>query len=301
MDADRKTPVQWDPEAGVSLTGQTLGGRYSVGPRVGTGGMAHVYSARDTESGGKVAIKVLLPQLASDPAHVERLRREAIIAMRLDHPNVCRIMAMGETPEGHLYLVMPFLLGEPLTEYESRVGLLPVHGGVVLLMQICQGLEHAHGLHILHRDLKPENIMLLADSSIAEGIRAVVMDFGVAKVLQEDPELQKLTKSGLIMGTPEFMSPEQVLGRELDARSDLYGVGVLAFEMFTGVLPFEGKSPQEIALARLKTQPLRLRSVRPELPEALETVLARALAQKPADRYQSMGELRAALARSAPP
>jgi serine/threonine-protein kinase len=191
---------------------------------------------------------------------------------------------------------MPLLVGELLAEYEDRLGPLPVNGGIALLMQICRGLEHAHGLHILHRDLKPENIMLLADDAILEGVRAVVMDFGVAKVLQEDPELQKLTKSGLIVGTPEFMSPEQVSGRDLDGRSDLYGVGVLAFEMFTGRLPFEGKSPQEIALARLKVEPLRLRWIRPELPETLEAVIAQALAQKPADRFQSMADLRVALA-----
>jgi serine/threonine-protein kinase len=294
------TPLQWDPAAGVGLGGQTLGGRYDVGRRVGTGGMAHVYHARDTEAGGEVAIKVLLPQLASNPLHVERLRREAAIAMRLDHPNVCRIVAMGETPEGHLYLVMPFLEGEPLAVYEDRVGPLRVDGGVLILVQICQGLAHAHALHVLHRDLKPENIMLVTDSTLAGGIRAVVMDFGIAKVLQEDPELQRLTRSGVNMGTPEFMSPEQVLGKELDGRSDLYGVGVLAFEMFTGRLPFEGKSPQEISLARLKGEPLRLRWLRPELPESLETVIARALAQKPEDRYQSMEELRAALAAVTP-
>jgi eukaryotic-like serine/threonine-protein kinase len=232
--------------------------------------------------------------------HVARLRREASIAMRLDHPNVCRIMAVGETPAGHLYLVMPYLEGEPLVAYEDRVGPLSVAGGVLLLMQICKGLGHAHDLHVLHRDLKPENIMLVADSTLPEGIRAVVMDFGIAKVLQDDPEIQRLTRSGVVMGTPEFLSPEQVLGNDLDGRSDLYGVGVLAFEMFTGKLPFQGNSPQEITLARLRTEPFRLRWIRPELPEALENVISRALARKPEDRYQSMEELRTALAAVTP-
>jgi eukaryotic-like serine/threonine-protein kinase len=300
MESERKTPLQWDPEAGASLAGQTLGGRYQVERRVGTGGMAHVYHARDTETGDEVAIKVLLPQLASDLVHVARLRREASIAMRLDHPNVCRIMAVGETPAGHLYLVMPYLEGEPLVAYEDRVGPLSVAGGVLLLMQICKGLGHAHDLHVLHRDLKPENIMLVADSTLPEGIRAVVMDFGIAKVLQDDPEIQRLTRSGVVMGTPEFLSPEQVLGNDLDGRSDLYGVGVLAFEMFTGKLPFQGNSPQEITLARLRTEPFRLRWIRPELPEALENVISRALARKPEDRYQSMEELRTALAAVTP-
>jgi len=278
----------------ISLTGQTIGGRYCIEHRVGQGGMAHVYFARDLESNSEVAIKVLLPQLVIDPASVERLRREAVIAMRLKHPNVCPIIDMGETPEGHLYLVMPFLPGEPLTMREVRQGPLPVSEGIPLLIDVCRGLEHAHGLHILHRDLKPENVMLVPDRDVVGGIRAVVMDFGLAKVLREDPEIQKLTRSGIVLGTPEFMSPEQLLGRDLDGRSDLYATGVLAFEMFTGRIPFEGTNTQEIALARLKGEPLRLRTVQAELPEKLEAVITRALAQNPADRYQSMHELSAA-------
>ena len=280
----------------MSLTGQTLGGRYCLEHRVGEGGMAHVYFARDLESDREVAIKVLLPQLAGDSPSVERLRREAVIAMQLGHPNVCPIIAVNETPEGHIYLVMPFLPGEPLIIHQARHGPWPVSDGIPLLIQVCQGLGHAHGLQILHRDLKPENVMLVPDGDAAGGFRAVVMDFGLAKVLREDPELQKLTRSGIVLGTPEFMSPEQLLGYELDPRSDLYATGVLAFEMFTGRIPFEGKNIQEVALARLKGVPLRLRSVQPELPETLETVIARALAQNPDDRYQSMEELSAGFA-----
>ena len=286
----------WDGAGDMSLTGQTLGGRYAIERRVGEGGMAHVYFARDLESGREVAIKVLLPQLTSDSPSVERLRREAVIATQLDHPNVCPIIAVNETPEGHLYLVMPFLPGEPLIVHQARRGPWPVSDGIPLLIQVCQGLGHAHGLQILHRDLKPENVMVVPGRDAAEGFRAVVMDFGLAKVLREDPELQKLTRSGIVLGTPEFMSPEQLLGYELDPRSDLYATGVLAFEMFTGRIPFDGKNLQEVALARLRGPALRLRSVRPELPETLETVIARALAQNPDDRFQSMEELRAGFA-----
>jgi eukaryotic-like serine/threonine-protein kinase len=279
----------------MSLTGQTLGGRYRIEGRLGEGGMAYVYLARDLESDGEVAIKVLLPQLTGEPAAVERLRREAVIAMRLDHPNVCPILGVGETPEVPIYLVMPYLAGEPLTMRECREGPLSVDEGIPLLLQICRGLEHAHGLQILHRDLKPENVMLVPNRDDAAGsVRAVVMDFGLAKVLRDEPGLVKLTRTGLTLGTPEFMSPEQVFGKPLDGRSDLYALGVLAFEMFTGRVPFEGKSPQEIALARLKQEPLRLRALRPELPATLETVIGRALARDPADRFQSMGELSAA-------
>lgn len=282
-----------------SLTGQTIGGRYRIEHRVGAGGMAHVYFARDLESDGEVAIKVLLPQLASDPESVERLRREAVLAARLEHPSVCAITDMGETPEGHLYLAMPFLPGEPLAMRQAR-GALPVSEAIPLLVQVCHGLGHAHELEILHRDLKPENIMLVPDSGAAGGTRAVVMDFGLAKVVREEPNLQKLTRSGIVLGTPEFMSPEQLYGRDLDGRSDLYSTGVLAFEMLTGRIPFEGRSVQEVALARLKSPPLRLRAVRPELPEPLEIAIARALAMKPEDRFQSMEELGAAFASVTP-
>ena len=280
----------------MSLTGQTLGGRYRIEGRLGQGGMAYVYLARDLESDGEVAIKVLLPQLTGEPAAVERLRREAVIAMRLDHPNVCPILSVGDTPEVPIYLVMPYLAGEPLTMLEVRQGPLSVGEGIPLLLQICRGLEHAHGLQILHRDLKPENVMLVPDRDAAGSVRAVVMDFGLAKVLRDEPGLVKLTRTGLTLGTPEFMSPEQVFGKPLDARSDLYALGVLAFEMFTGRVPFEGKSPQEVALARLKREPLRLRDLRAELPATLETVIGRALAREPADRFQSMAELSAAFA-----
>ncbi len=275
---------------------EALRDRYLFERELGRGGMATVYLAQDLEHGRQVALKVLLPELLPDTGSVERLRREAVIAMRLDHPNVCPILGVGETPERSIYLVMPYLPGESLTHHETRKGPLPVAEGIPLLVQICRGLEHAHGLQILHRDLKPENVMLVPDTSVAGGIRAVVLDFGFAKVLREEAELVKLTRTGLVLGTAEFMSPEQIRGRPLDGRSDVYALGVLAFEMFTGRLPFEGKSPQEMMLARFKTEPLKLRALRPELPAKLEAVIGRALAIDPADRFQSMKELGAAFA-----
>ena len=275
---------------------EALRDRYRLERELGRGGMATVYLAQDLEHGRQVALKVLLPELLRDPESVERLRREAAVATRLDHPNVCPILSVGETPERSIYLVMPYLPGEPLTHHEVRKGPLSVAEGIPLLLQICRGLEHAHALQILHRDLKPENVMLVPDTGVAGGIRAVVLDFGLAKVLREEAELVKLTRTGLVVGTAEFMSPEQIRGRPLDGRSDLYAVGVLAFEMFNGRLPFEGKSPQEMMLARFKVEPLRLRALRPELPAKLEAVIARALAVDPADRFQSMKELGVAFA-----
>jgi serine/threonine protein kinase len=280
----------------TSLTGQTLGDRYLISRRLGEGGMSYVYLARELGSGRELAVKVLSPKLSRDPSSVERLRREAAIAMRLDHPNVCRILGFGETAHPLIYLVMPYLAGEPLSDHEIRCGPLSAADGIPLLLQMCRGLEHAHALHIVHRDLKPENVMLVPDRTVPGGTRAVVMDFGLAKERTAEPEVVKLTQTGIVLGTPEFMSPEQIRGKPLDGRSDVYAVGVLAFEMFTGRLPFAGKTPQEMMLARLKGEPLRLRAVRPELPAKLEEVIAKSLAVEPAERHQSMGELGAALA-----
>ncbi len=256
--------------------------------------MAYVYLAEDLETGTEVAVKILTPRLNRDPLSIERLRREAAIAMRLDHPNVCRILRVGETTDKLMYLVMPYLPGEPLSEAESRRGPFPVAEGIAILVQMCRGLQHAHALQIVHRDLKPENIMLVPDETGPFGRRAVVMDFGLAKERRADPELAKLTQTGIVLGTPEFMSPEQIRGKPLDGRSDVYAVGVLAFEMFTGRLPFEGRNPQEAMMARLKAQPLRLRAVREDLPPRLETVIMKALSVLPEERYASMMDLAAA-------
>ncbi|HEX5387050.1 MAG TPA: protein kinase [Gemmatimonadales bacterium] len=286
----------------TSLTGQVLDGRYQITRRLGEGGMSYVYLAQAIGDGRAVAVKVLTPRLSRDPGSVERLRREASIAMRLDHPNVCPILRVGETPDGLLYLVMPYLEGEALSDVETRRGPLSPAEGIPLLVQMCRGLQHAHELQIVHRDLKPENIMLVPDRAAAEQpgaalrTRAVVMDFGLAKERRAGPEVVKLTATGIVLGTPEFMSPEQIRGKPLDGRSDVYSLGVLAFEMFTGRLPFSGKTAQEAMLARLKGGPQRLRAVRPELPSKLDAIIARALEIRPDDRYASMNEMSDALA-----
>ena len=279
----------------TTLAGQTLDRRYRVGKRLGEGGMSYVYRAEEIETGRQVAVKILLPRLSRDPASVERLRREATIATRLDHPNVCPILRLGETGDRLIYLVMPFLDGEPLSEHETRRGPFPVNEGVSLLVQICQGLQHAHELQIIHRDLKPENVMLVPQQGEPQEYRAVVMDFGLAKERRAGAEVAKLTATGIVLGTPEFMSPEQIRGKPLDGRSDVYALGVLAFELFTGQLPFPGKSAQETMIARLRGTPAKLRDVRPELPVKLEAVLLKALAIDPAERFGSMSEMAHAL------
>jgi serine/threonine protein kinase len=279
------------PTALGSLTGQVLDQRYQINRKLGEGGMSYVYQAQEIDTGKSVAVKILIPRLSRDPASVERLRREATIATRLNHPNVCPILRLGETTDRLIYLVMPYLEGEPLSEHETRRGPFPLAEGIPLLVQVCQGLGHAHELQIIHRDLKPENVMLVPDPEVPTGFRAVVMDFGLAKERKAGPDVVKLTATGIVLGTPEFMSPEQIRGKPLDGRSDVYALAILAFELFTGQLPFTGKSAQETMIARLRGAPLPLRAVRGDLPAKLEAVLAKALSVNPGDRYGSMAEL----------
>jgi len=269
-----------------------MDGRYQMEMRVGEGGMAYVYRAKDRETGRTVAVKVLMSRLTGDQEAVARLRREAQVAMRLDHPNVCGILAWGEAG-GMPYLVMPFLDGETLSRRETRHGPMPASLAVLFLRQLCRGLHHAHTAGVLHRDLKPENVMLVTEESGAE--RAVVMDFGLAKESVAGPEVMKLTATGIVLGTPEFMSPEQIRGQPLDSRSDIFALGVLGFELLAGRLPFEGKTGQETMLAHLTGQPVRLRQVNPALPEWLEQVIARSMAHRPEERFDSMQDFEEAL------
>src|SRR6059036_3842858 len=281
----------------ATLSGQTLDARYQVTKKLGEGGMSYVYLAKEVATTHEVAIKVLSPKLATDRSSVQRLRREAGLAMRLDHLNVCRILRLGESEDGLIYLVMPFLNGELLADREVKGGPMSLAAGVDVLRQVCAGLHHAHELQIVHRDLKPENIMLVAEDNGRD--RAVVMDFGLAKERRADPAIAKLTATGIILGTPEFMSPEQIRGKALDARSDIYALGIVAFEMFTGKLPFQGRNAQEMMIARLRGGPIPLRQMRPELPAALEKAIAKALETNPESRYSTALEFADALSADA--
>jgi eukaryotic-like serine/threonine-protein kinase len=276
-----------------TLTSQRIDNRYEVVRRLGEGGMSYVYEAKDLTRGETIAIKILSPKLSADKNSVQRLRREAGLAMRLEHPHVCKILRLGETEDGLIYLVMPYLKGELLSDREVKVGPMPVAMGVEWLAEICSGLHHAHQLNIVHRDLKPENVMLVPAPDGRD--KAVVMDFGLAKENRADAALAKLTATGIILGTPEFMSPEQIRGRPIDARSDIYALGIVAFEMFTGKLPFQGRSAQEMMIARLRGKPATLRQYRADFPAALEAVLMRSMAAEPDDRPQTALEFGRAL------
>lgn len=283
-------------DAAATLSDQVLDGRYQVVRRLGEGGMSFVYEAIDITSQQSVAVKVLSPKLASDKNAVERLRREAGLAMRLQHPHACPILRLGETEDGLIFLVMPYLRGELLSDVEARIGPMEPEQGIELLVQMCAGLHHAHALHIIHRDLKPENVMVVKDD--AGAMKAVVMDFGLAKDNRMADGAQKLTATGIVLGTPEFMSPEQVRGKEIDPRSDVYALAIVAFEMFTGQLPFDGRTPQEMMVARLRGTPVPLRRYRPEMPSKLEKVLLKAMDVEPANRYPDVLQFGEALAQS---
>ena len=283
----------------TNLVGQVLDGRYRIERKVGEGGMSFVYLASDVAAPARYAIKILSPSLARDENAMARLRREAGLGIRLEHPNVCHIMRLGETEDGLVYVVMPFLEGELLSDREQRLGEIPLADAAKFARDIAAGLHVAHQLSIVHRDLKPENIMIAPDGMGGE--RAVVMDFGLAKERHAGPELAKLTATGIVLGTPEFMSPEQLRGRPLDGRTDVYSLGLVVFEMLTGKLPFAGRTQQEMMIARLRGDPLPMREVRPDLPvpDGVERVLRKALARDVADRHQTAPEFALALEQAA--
>ena len=277
------------------LAGQLLADRYHVGHKVGEGGMSVVYVARDQVTGEKVAIKVLSASLGRDATAMARLRREAELAGQLAHPNVAHIMRLGETADGLVFVVMPFLDGELLCDRIYHERQVALRTAVRFVSDIAAGLHHAHLLGIIHRDLKPENVMLCRDAGGAE--HAVVMDFGLAKQRRMGREARKLTATGIVLGTPEFMSPEQIRGKPLDPRTDIYSLGLVTCEMLTGQLPFVGETQQEIMIARLTGDPAALGQLRPDLrfPAAVEAAIARSLDREPRARFATAPEFAAAL------
>jgi serine/threonine-protein kinase len=293
-DAGADTPAVVD--AAPTLIGQTLDDQYEIVRKVGEGGMSSVYLARDRSTRERRAIKVLSPALSQDANAMERLRREASFGMRLAHPNVCHIIQLGETADGLVYVVMPFIEGEILSDRTHRLGQISVEETARLVTDVSAGLYLAHGLEIIHRDLKPENVMVCRQPNGTE--YGVVMDFGLAKERKAEGELRKLTATGIILGTPAFMSPEQLRGKPIDTRSDIYALGLMTYEMLTGRLPFQGRTQQEMVIARLRSEPIPLREARPDLdlPAVVERVLVKAMQRLPDDRYQNAIEFANAFA-----
>jgi serine/threonine-protein kinase len=252
--------------------------------------MGQVYLGEHVKMGRRSAIKVMNPQMVHDPDAVARFNREASNASRITHPNVCAIYDFGETPDGVIYLAMEFIEGEPLTDVIQRDGALPVPRAARIFQQVADALHAAHDLGIVHRDLKPDNIMVSRGRDGADVVK--VVDFGIAKAVGGDEAGQKVTKTGLVVGTPEFMSPEQLAGDKVDGRSDLYALALVFFQMLTGRLPFEAETVQETMIKRLTDDPAQLAATRPDLafPAGLQPVFDSALTRSPGDRYQTVAK-----------
>ncbi len=282
----------------ANMVGQVLDGRYRIVKKLGEGGMSFVYLAHDVAADIRYAIKILSPALSQDANAMARLRREAALGMRLEHPNICHIVRLGETEDGLVYVVMPYVNGEILADRNHRAGNISLADTVRWVTEISSGLQLAHSLKIIHRDLKPENIMICKGADDVE--HAVVMDFGLAKERKAGAELAKLTATGIILGTPEFMSPEQLRGKPLDGRTDVYSLALMTYEMLTGQLPFEGRTQQEMMIARLRSEPVPIRQKSPGLnfSEAVEKVLLKGMARSADDRYPTAPEFAQALAQA---
>jgi serine/threonine protein kinase len=279
--------------SGDDIIGSVIADRYHVIRKLGEGGMGQVYLAEHVKMGRMSAIKVMTPSLVHDADAVGRFNREAANASRINHPNIAAIYDFGETSDGLIYLAMEFVEGESLTKLCEALGAMPAPRAAEIARQVAGALEAAHERGIVHRDLKPDNIMISRGRDGADLVK--VVDFGIAKAAEGAG--QKVTRTGLVVGTPEYMSPEQLTGDTLDGRSDLYALALVTFNMLTGMLPFTGQTTQEALLKRLTDRPLSLAEARPDLywPPALQAVLDRALSRLASDRYQHASEFGAAI------
>jgi serine/threonine-protein kinase len=269
---------------GTDLIGTIVADRYHILKKLGEGGMGQVYLAEHVKMGRKSALKVMHPGMKSDVDAVSRFNREAANASRIAHPNVAAVYDFGETPDGIIYLAMEFIDGPPLTSVVELQGALPPQRAADIVRQTAEALAVAHDMGIVHRDLKPDNIMIARTRDGRDLVK--VVDFGIAKAAGN--EAQKVTKTGLVVGTPEYMSPEQLSGDKLDGRSDIYSLALVAFNMLTGTLPFPSDSQQESMIMRLTDRPKSLTDMMPDRvwPADVQSVMDKALERDANARYQ---------------
>ena len=271
-----------------------LGKDYEVLALLGEGGMGYVYKVKDKRKNQLVAVKVVRPELAADPRALKRFEQEAEAAMGLIHPNLVPVYGQGMTGDGAPYLVMEYQEGTPLDKLLKQETKIEADRAVDIFMQICAALEHAHAKGIVHRDLKPSNIVLTAAKGNKDVVR--IVDFGIAKVLAapESRESLDLTNTGDLFGSPGYMSPEQCMGYQLDARSDIYSLGCVMYELLSGKPPFQSDNPVQTIVKHLSEAPERL--LRPvggtHIPVNLEALVLRCLEKDPRNRYQTMEQLR---------
>jgi len=283
-----------DPLIGRDL----VNGQFQIVRKIGTGGMGAVYEANQPSMNRKVAVKILHAKLANRKDLVSRFHREAKAMSHLAHPNTVKVLLYGEDEkDGLLYIVMEYLEGKNLNQTVRAEGPMAPERAIPLLVQACHALQEAHELGIVHRDLKPENIYVCNSSSLKDYVK--VLDFGLAKVTEREmrPGSMILTQEGMVFGTPEFMSPEQAQGKKLDARADIYSLAVILYEVLTGKLPFDAKSPMEYIQLHVQKEPIPLSERVPgkTFPPALDAAIAKALLKNRDERFQSASEFANAL------
>ncbi len=268
------------------LQGRTLNQKYQLETPLGMGGMGTVYRAKRLLIGDTAAVKVLHQAQVGDPQSVERFRREAQAAARLKHPNVVAIYDAGVSDEGLCYFVMELVEGRDLRAIIKQQGPLTQSAAAEIIRQVGSALDEAHQHNVVHRDLKPENIVV---QQTLTGLQVKVLDFGIASI--RDATASRLTHTGQMLGTPHYMSPEQCMGEELDGRSDVYSLGVVLFEMLTGIVPFNSPTPTAIVVQHVNQQPPPLRAHNASISSAVEVVVLRAIAKRREDRPQTAGAL----------
>jgi serine/threonine protein kinase/tetratricopeptide (TPR) repeat protein len=264
--------------------GTTFAGRYEVIEFLGSGGMGKVYRVEDTKTKEELALKLLKPGIASDRRTIERFSNELKIAHKISHRNVCRMYHLGEEGVSY-YITMEYVPGEDLRSFIRRSERLSIGKAINIAKQVCEGLAEAHGFGIVHRDLKPSNIMIDREGNVR------IMDFGIARSLRE----KGITGAGSMIGTPEYMSPEQVDGKDVDLRSDIYSLGVVLYEMATGRAPFEGDTPISVAHKHKYEAVQDPKEVNAQIPDGLNSLILKCLEKDKGDRYQSVGELQSEL------
>jgi serine/threonine protein kinase/predicted Zn-dependent protease len=260
--------------------GSTFAKRYQIIEELGKGGMGRVYKVLDKEIGEKVALKLLNPEIAAESKTIERFRNELKTARQISHKNVCRMYHLSKE-EGAPYIIMEYVRGEDLKSMIRMMGRLSPGQTVSIAKQVCEGLAEAHRLGVVHRDLKPQNIMIDRNGDVK------IMDFGIARTLQA----KGITGEGVMIGTPEYMSPEQAEGKEADERADIYALGIVLFEMLTGRVPFEGETPFSVALKHKTEIPPDPRKINSQVPDDLARLILRCLEKEKAKRFQSAQEL----------